>query len=425
MEKSKDFDIIESLLNLDLTFLCSEIFSQLDSKSLTNCKLTCHQWKNFIDQNFLRLPRGKRWTKTQLRTNLLNHDYSPRIKVKDHKEELYGVMADKDGVCVSTKQGTLTYYDLDLTTEIWDLKLSSEWIQHCMNSDNVFAVDSRSEMELPMIDGRSNVSVIDRKNGKLIHRISNKYPMYAIRTFKNILATGDISGVIRFYQIIPIKECSGEDEEKMLLFFKKSKQTTNIAHLDNDNDRLVSGDEDGEIVAWDFQIGSKLGTVQSDQNINIIKVKWPMVITCSFVNRGIKIFNMESLTLINCIDVHSASDVNIIQNVLIVAGEVKDRNSQIYTSLGHTFWNLTELISPDERKDMEIVQQNRKIDLYNKEPCLRQCGTMVAFHGCFWNFPHCNGTDLHKRASTNLSAVYGSDVFITENKVLVKRSFWP
>ena len=78
--------------------------------------------------------------------------------------------------------------------------------------------------------------------------------------------------MIRFYQIIPIKECSGEDEEKMLLFFKKSKQTTNIAHLDNDNDRLVSGVEDGEIVAWDFQIGSKLGTVQSDQNINIIKV---------------------------------------------------------------------------------------------------------------------------------------------------------
>ena len=225
-----------------------------------------------------------------------------------------------------------------------------------------------------------------------------------------------------FYQINPIEE----DDEKMLLLFKKSKQTTNIAHLDNDNDRLVSGDEDGEIVAWNFQIGSKLGTVQSDQNINIIKVKWPLVITCSFVDRGIKIFNMESLTLINCIDVHSASDVNIIQNVLIVAGEVKDRNSQIYTSLGHTFCNLTELISPDERKDMEIVvQQNRKVDLYNKEPCLRQCGTMAAFQGCFWNFPHCNGTDLHTRASTNLSAVYGSDVFMTENKVLVKRSFWP
>ena len=50
---------------------------------------------------------------------------------------------------------------------------------------------------------------------------------------------------------------------------------------------------------------------------------------------------------------------------------------------------------------------------------------MEAFQGCFWNFPHCNGTDSHERASTNLSAVYGSDVFMTENNVLVKRSFWP
>ena len=421
MEISKDFDIIESLLNLDLTFLCSEIFCELDSKSLTNCRLTCHQWKNFIDQNFLALPRGKKWVKKQLMNNLLNQDYLPRVKVKDHKEELYGVMADKDGVCVSTKQGTLTYYDLELTTEIWDIKLSSEWIQHCMNSDNVFAVDSRSEME-PIFDGRSNVSVIDRKSGKLLHRISNNHPMYAIRTFKNILATGDITGIIRFYQIISLGECDGEDG-KMLELFNTSKQTTNIAHLDNDNNNLVSGDEHGEIVAWDFKIGSKLGTVQSHQNINIIKVKWPLVITCSFVDRGIKIFNMENLSLVNYIDVHSASDVNIIKNVLIVAGEVYNRNSQVYTSLGHTFWNLTELIGA-EKTDMEVIQK-RKIDLFNKEPCLRQCGTMDAFQGCFWNFPNCDGTESHERSSTNLSAVYGSDVFMTENNALVKRSFWP
>ena len=63
-------------------------------------------------------------------SNLLSQDFSPRTKAKDHKEELYCVMADKDGVCVSTKQGSLTYYDLDLATELWNIKLSNEWIHH-------------------------------------------------------------------------------------------------------------------------------------------------------------------------------------------------------------------------------------------------------------------------------------------------------
>ena len=42
----------------------------------------------------------------------------------------------------------------------------------------------------------------------------------------------------------------------MLLPFNTSVQNSTIAHLDNDNnDKMISGHTNGEIVAWDFTIG--------------------------------------------------------------------------------------------------------------------------------------------------------------------------
>ena len=89
-----------------------------------------------------------------------------------------------------------------------------------------------------------------------------------------------------------------------------------------------------------------------------LKVKWPLVVTCSIANRGVKIFNMENLSLIHCIDVESLCDLNIINNILIVAGVVKNQNSQAYRALGHMFWNLTELIDDHktDKKDVPLAR---------------------------------------------------------------------
>ena len=42
-------DLIQLLLNCDLTGICFDIFSHLDSKSFANCRLVNQAWKEILD----------------------------------------------------------------------------------------------------------------------------------------------------------------------------------------------------------------------------------------------------------------------------------------------------------------------------------------------------------------------------------------
>ena len=55
--KKKDF--IKLLLKKDMTHICFNILSRLDSKSFTNCRLVSHKWKDFIDYQFYETPKVK------------------------------------------------------------------------------------------------------------------------------------------------------------------------------------------------------------------------------------------------------------------------------------------------------------------------------------------------------------------------------
>ena len=100
--------IIELLLERDLTNLCFQIYNELDSKSLTNCRLVSHSWKDFIDHFFHELPKGKACLKRKLNENIFDSDYMPVTKTitldedEDFGSSIYDIQADKSGICVST-----------------------------------------------------------------------------------------------------------------------------------------------------------------------------------------------------------------------------------------------------------------------------------------------------------------------------------
>ena len=133
MEKNTTENIFDLLLNRDLTELCYDVFENLNSESLTNCRLVCHQWKDFIDYHFYKLPKGQKCLQKKLTSNILNENYEAKIKTVKHKEELFAIVADEDGVCISTMAGSVSSYKLKTLEHIWTLKLCHFMVQHCMN----------------------------------------------------------------------------------------------------------------------------------------------------------------------------------------------------------------------------------------------------------------------------------------------------
>jgi len=373
-------NIIDSLLERDLTFLCFQIFNELDSQSLTNCRLVCHSWKCFIDYQFFSLPKGQKCIQSKLTANLLNKDFVPRTITKEHKEELFSVMADKSIISVTTTSGTVTQYDFESLEEQWNLKLSNGVVQHCMNAKYIFVVDCEF----------GNIFIVDRKHGILLQTIdyAHNSSIYGVRTYMNTLATADKFGNLKFHEIIH------EEDNVLNLSTFNTINENGFTHLENENDKLVSGAQDGQLNAWDFKSGTKLFTVQAAHDIDSLKVKWPYVTSCGveplLTHITLKIFNMENGTHVRSIFVsRCASDVGIISNVLVAAESACSEEE-------HTIFNWTQLL---DGKNAITDVCSRKIKSENsiKKSC----------------------------SATPIIAVVGSDILITEGKKIVKRSFWP
>ena len=66
-----------------------------------------------------------------------------------------------------------------------------------------------------------------------------------------------------------------------------------FTHLENENDKLISGAENGQLDAWDFKSGNKLHTVQAAHFIQSLKVKWLFVASSIWVPPRIKFNNFR------------------------------------------------------------------------------------------------------------------------------------
>ena len=126
----------------------------------------------------------------------------------------------------------------------------------------------------------------------MIHTLSSHHIdyIYGVRIFKNtILATCSTNGDIKFCQIENLNQIHVIKEEDTYQEIRSEGYT----HLDDDGNYLVSGSTTGEVLAWDFQTGQKLHKLDSQQRIMSLKVKWPMVVTCTFNYRYDERDNMK------------------------------------------------------------------------------------------------------------------------------------
>ena len=152
MEENLNF--IDLLLHHDLTGLCYQVFCELDSQSLANCRLVCQTWKHFIDHHFFNLPKGRKHVKHQIVSNIFNERYSPRIKKVEVPSLIFDIHADKHHVFIATEAGGVIKYDFHTLEHEWTLQteLRHECLQIDVTSDKVFAVTSGHRGHVIIID---------------------------------------------------------------------------------------------------------------------------------------------------------------------------------------------------------------------------------------------------------------------------------
>ena len=164
-------------------------------------------------------------------------------------------------------------FDFITHKRLWSLRVSEEPLQLCQSETKVFAITSQNE---------GSIYIIDRTNGSLIHTIVNAHPsaIYGVAIHENILATAGCRGIMMFHNISALPKCEVVFEEKVYT------NRQDFTHLDKGDCPtsacLISGATNGEVIVWDFKTGERLKTLNSGQRIMTLKVKWPLVATCSF-----------------------------------------------------------------------------------------------------------------------------------------------
>ena len=173
-------DIIEQLLQRDLTDICFQIFSQLDSETFGNCQLVCQLWKQFIEHYFYYLPKGQKWLKQKLVSNFLSETYQPKEDKVISKRCIADIKADQKNIFVSSFASNdlvgkiyanVSNYELQSLNLIWTLTLWSAneednfektFLLLCINDENIFVVT-----------GAYHIYIINRLHGEITQKINN------------------------------------------------------------------------------------------------------------------------------------------------------------------------------------------------------------------------------------------------------------
>ena len=233
-------NIIELLLNRDCTRLCFQIYCELDSTSLANCRLVCQDWKIFIDHHFYQLTGGRRCLQQKLTSNFLNPNYHPRVTEIAVSNPIFDIQADVDGIFVATENGVVTKHDFHSLNQIWSLNVGfpDECLQLSIDKERVYAVTSNVV---------GHVIIINRAEGNLMHTMSNLHmgPIFGVRIYENILATAGSGsgGSIKFHEVD--ESTMNSNSLQFSLVYQDNR--SEFAHLDNDQDKLISGATNGEV----------------------------------------------------------------------------------------------------------------------------------------------------------------------------------
>ena len=183
-------DIIGGLYEMNLSHLCYDIFSQLDSRSFANSRLVSKTWKDFIDYEFDK-PKGRKWMREKLQQNYLDNDFCKRVSCAKIHPFLNGIskdrlLIDKDGICVMNDiSGEIHMYENDSLNLKWKRNFSSYTVKPLVRCKNVMAdgsisndlcrqvfdqVEMNEKRIFALID-KKKLFFICRETGQILHRI--------------------------------------------------------------------------------------------------------------------------------------------------------------------------------------------------------------------------------------------------------------
>ena len=174
----------------------------------------------------------------------------------------------------------------------------------------------------------------------------------------------------------------------------------------NDEDKLITGSENGRIIAWKFTTAYKLCELNLNKLINHIAIiKWPIIATviCD-QNQSydefncVRIFDILTEKIIREIPFPFLKWINITSDILMVHiyGILGGLDNNFKNFNGMIFWSLSEIMNTKQIETENLKHRKMKI---HPDPS-------------------------YSRILIN-SCVTGSYVITNEAHNLVKRNFWP
>ena len=303
-DSNSKLDIIRGLFEMNLSHLCYDIFSQLDSRSFANSRLASKTWKDFIDFEFDK-PKGRKWMQEKLQQNYLDKNFFPKVnyaKIHPNLREDQ-ILIDKHGICVMNDvSGEIHMYDNHSLKLKWKRNFSSYTVKPMkvklhqysdVKIDRcVFDQVEMNEKRIFALIDKKKLFFICRETGQILHRIDQ--PMEKFGQFDDKF----------LYTLVPLNPKLLEDDydeydkdfgEFKILFY-------DISHKVPPN-QIFANESDSRIIhVWGYgQYGdSDTTTIKEDKIIGIhCEEKFESYYLISWnITTGKEIFHVSMMNVI-------------------------------------------------------------------------------------------------------------------------------
>ena len=223
------------------TTILQKIFLYLDPKSLKNCKLTCSQWKVFIDKEIWGSFSARNVLDSKLMSNWKDEDFVEvsRINLSDKAGKF---TCDKDVMVFCGDDG------LDVDVDGWSIVYSSTtqerlysftypWINYVSIGDDFISLDFSNQL-----------IIIKKFTGQIEYQGQHASMKSWWRMIGNVVVTANDSGKIRILSKDPetMKWTKQEQKSDIKLY--------SYLGLCGEEDYLVIADKE-EIHLWDWKNG--------------------------------------------------------------------------------------------------------------------------------------------------------------------------
>jgi outer membrane protein assembly factor BamB len=134
-------DIFDSMIGMGLDMVILEILTMLDSQSIANARLTCHKWRNEIDQLLWHTETGKKYLYILNKNNFIHNE--PIVTTKQLNSDAFDLKYDDKDIVVGTNNGKVICFNTDTLELRWEQQNIGDSIQLAFNDYAIFTGPSK------------------------------------------------------------------------------------------------------------------------------------------------------------------------------------------------------------------------------------------------------------------------------------------